>query len=193
MHSEYGYYKACEEKWTRVIAYVCFALGALAFASLCSGAQILATQTSPDGQWRVTIEASTHPPKFELWSTPSVGGVRRKIGSTVPHDNDVFEFRISADSKRVVYRQGRTATGESKLYSTRIDAAGGTLISQPLPADGRVSAGIALTSGGMSVRYRWSAVAGAAGDYYAVNVYGGTILRELFADGFESGNAGAWQ
>lgn len=174
-------------------AVLCFAVALMLFAALVYGAQTIAVQTSPDGLWRVEIADHTSASRFELWSTPPVGGVRRKIGSTVPHDHDVFEIVISADSKRVVYRQGRTATGESRLYSTRIDAAGGTLISQPLPADGRVSAGIALTSGGMSVRYRWSAVAGAAGDYYAVNVYGGTILRELFADGFESGNAGAWQ
>lgn len=165
----------------------------LALASVSHGAQVLFPKVSPNGVWRVEIADHTSASKFELWATPTAGGARRKIGHAVPSDHDVFEYLISADSTRVVYRQGRTATGESRLYSTRIDAAGGTLISQPLPADGRVSAGIALTSGGMSVRYRWSAVAGAAGDYYAVNVYGGTILRELFADGFESGNAGAWQ
>lgn len=193
MHSEYGYYKACEEKWTRVIAYVCFALGALAFASLCSGAQILATQTSPDGQWRVTIEASTHPPKFELWSTPAVGGVRRRIGHTVPHDHDVFEFVISSDSRRVAYRQGRTATGESHLYSTPIDRLQGVLISPP-PADGgRVGNGIALAWGGLFVRYRYAEQQGGPESPRIVGVAGGKIFVPIFVDGFESRSAGAWR
>lgn len=178
-------------------ALVCFAVAAMLFAALAYGAQSLHPQTSPDGLWRVEIADYTSASRFELWSTPSVGGVRRKIGHAVPSDYDVFEFVISGDSKTVVYRQGRTAIGESKLYATRIDAAsGGTTgvqISQPI-AGSHVGAFIEPWRGGRQVRYRWSEVQGPLGDLYVVSVYGGPIRpSKIFNDGFEMGNIGEWR
>lgn len=165
----------------------------LAVSSFAEAAQVIVTKTSPDGQWKVEIADWASPSKFELWSTPAVGGVRRKIGGVVPHDYDVFEFQVSADSSRVAYRQGRTATGESKLYSTPIDAARGAQISQPLPALGRVDAGLAPWWGGSHVRYRWSAEPGQLGSIFVAPMAGGRILGVVFVDGFEGGSAGAWR
>lgn len=175
---------------TLVTAGLLFALASLG----AYGAQTVWTQISPDRLWRVEITAATTTtPRFELWSTSTVNGVRRKIGHTVPHDHDVFEALISSDSRRVVYRQGRTATGESHLYSTPIDRSAGALISPPLSQGGRVGARIALEPGGHRVRYRYAAQAGDIEEPRIVSVAGGHSYRELFADGFEGRTTGAWR
>lgn len=166
----------------------------LALASVSHGAQVLFPKVSPNGVWRVEIADHTSASKFELWATPTAGGARRKIGHAVPSDHDVFEYLISADSTRVVYRQGRTATGESKLYSTPIDAPTGSQISQPLPVLSRVAPGISLWRGGTHVRYQWEEESGGVGVSYAVPVGGGSapIRTDIFSDGFESGSATRW-
>lgn len=168
-------------------------LAFLWLARVASGAQTIATQVSPDGLWRVELyAATTTTPKFELWSTSTINGVRRRIGHPVPSDHDVFEFVISGDSARVVYRQGRTATGESALYSTPIDRSAGALISPPAAQGGRVGARIALEPGGHRVRYRYAAQAGDIEEPRIVSVVGGYSYRELFADGFESRGVTKW-
>lgn len=183
-----------KERSTLLLAIVCFIVALWFLALAAYGTQSLSPKTSPDGLWRVEIGDYTSASRFELWSTPSVGGVRRKIGHAVPSDYDVFEFVISADSFRVVYRQGRTATGESKLYTTRIDAASGALISQPIPPAGRVGAFVESWRGGTHARYRWSAEPGELGALYVVSVYGGAIRpSRIFNDGFEMGNMGEWR
>lgn len=176
---------------TLVTAGLLFALASLG----AYGAQTVWTQISPDGLWRVEITAATATtPRFELWSTSTVNGVRRKIGHTVPHDHDVFEALISSDSGRVAYRQGRTATGESHLYSTPIDRAAGAIISPPVALGGRVGQGIALTCGGMFVQYPYAEIQGGPEVTRVTHVAGGAAKCPLiFADGFESGNKGAWQ
>ncbi len=158
------------------------------------GAQTIAVQTSPDGLWRVELSSvTTTTPKFELWATSTVSGVRRRIGHPVPHDYDVFEFVVSGDSSRVVYRQGRTATGESALYSSPIDRSGGAIISPPVSQGGRVSARISLEPGGHRVRYGYAEQAGSLDSTRIVGVAGGYSYRELFADNFESGGATIWR
>lgn len=170
------------------------AFAMLWLARMASGAQTIAVQMSPDGLWRVELyAATTTTPKFELWSTSTVNSVRRRIGHTVPHDHDVFEFLVSGDSARVVYRQGRTATGESALYSTPIDRATGAIISPPVSQGGRVSPRIALEPGGHMVRYGYAEVAGSADSPRIVGVAGGYSYRELFADNFESGGVTLWR
>lgn len=181
------------ERSLLLLAIACFIASAFLFAALVYGAQTIAVQTSPDGLWRVEIADHTQQSKFELWSTPSVGGVRRRIGHTVPHDHDVFEFVISSDSRRVAYRQGRTATGESHLYSTPIDRLQGVRISPPPTDGGRVGNGIALAWGGLFVRYRYAEQQGGPESPRIVGVAGGRIFVPIFVDGFESRSAGAWR
>lgn len=157
------------------------------------GAQTIATQISPDGQWRVEIADHSSLSKFELWATPTTGGARRKIGTAAAHDYDVFEALISSDSRRVVYRYGRTATGESHLYSTPIDRLQGTRISPPPTDGGRVGHGIALEWGGLFVRYRYAEQQGGPESPRIVGVAGGRIFVPIFVDGFESRSTGAWR
>lgn len=178
-------------KW---LGIVFMAVGlAMIVSGVAFGAQTISVQTSPDGLWRVELTAATTTtPKFELWSTSTVNGVRRRIGHPVAHDYDVFEFLISGDSSRVVYRQGRTATGESALYSTPIDRATGAIISPPVSQGGRVSARISLEPGGHMVRYRYAEEAGSQDSPRIVSVAGGYSYRECFSDGFESRDTGRW-
>ena len=154
--------------------------------------RVLHVAQSHDGQWRVELADYASVTKFELWATPT-GGTRRRIGTSAAADYDVFECLISADSRRVVYRYGRTATGESHLYSTPIDRLQGVRISPPPSQGGRVGHGIALEWGGLFVGYRYAEQQGGPESPRIVSVHGGYSYHELFADGFEDGTRGAWR
>lgn len=183
----------------RVLSLLCLALGlALLGAAIAFGAPSTVAQvaTSPDGQWRVEVADFARHQVFELWATPAVGGVRRKIGHTVRPLEDVgSNVRISADSRRVVYTQGETASGNGwLLYSTPIASQGGQRISQTMTSGGAVDR-FELTWDGLHVRYRADVVVDEQFAWYRVAVIGGPIVAEgpIFADGFEGGNTGAWR
>jgi hypothetical protein len=165
---------------------------ALAASTPALATQVLHVATSPDGQWRVEVADFASATKFELWATPT-GGARRKIGTAAAHDYDVFEALISSDSRRVVYRYGRTATGESHLYSTPIDRLQGVRISPPPAEGGRVGHGIAPAWGGLFVGYRYAEQQGGPESPRIVGVAGGRIFVPIFVDGFESRSTGAWR
>lgn len=169
---------------------------ALLCAAMAHGATATVAQTavSPDGQWRVEVADFARHQVFELWVTPAVGGVQRKIGHAVQPLEDVgSSVKISADSQRVVYTQGETASGNGwLLWSTPIDRQAGQRISQTMTPGGGVDR-FDLTRDGMRVRYRADVFIDEQFAWYVVPVAGGVILRELFADGFEGGNVGAWR
>ncbi|MEO8195578.1 MAG: hypothetical protein ABI689_02525 [Thermoanaerobaculia bacterium] len=164
-----------------------------ATAAPADNARILQTAVSPDGRWQVELADYAQPLKFELWTTPVSGGERQKIGGIVPFDNDVSEFLISSDSTRVVYRQGRTATGDWLLYSTPIYNQSGHRICQTMTLGGAVEHGIFPVLDGNYVRYRADPYVDEQYLWFVVPVGGGTILNYLFANGFESGGIEAWQ
>ena len=146
--------------------------------------------TSPDGQWLVEMIGSPdgHGTKWELYSTPAVGGVRRKISGVTPTDNDVADFAISPDSRRVVFRKGRTATGDWQLYSVPIGGGGVVLL----------SVGMAYTESGYTipgdVHFRATATAGAALVPWVSRITGGMPMPPaIFADGFNDQTTGAWR
>lgn len=170
------------------LAVLTLACAAIAFAGVAQ------TAISPDGQWRVEVADFARYQVFELWATPAVGGVRRKIGHTVRPLEDVgSNVRISADSKRVVYTQGETASGNGwLLWSTPIDRAAGQRISQTMTPGGGVDR-FELTADGQHVRYRADVFVDEQFAWYRVAVIGGEILGEIFVDGFESGGVGAWR
>lgn len=178
--------------WLVTIAFI----GGLLLGGVAFGAQpsVIQTKTSPDGQWRVEVADFARRQVFELWSTPAVGGVRRKIGHTTPALEDVANTAlISADSRRVIYTQGETASGNGwGLWSTPIDRQAGARISQPMTTGGRVEQ-FTLTADGMHVRYRADVLIDEHFAWYIVPVAGGPILGEIFTDGFESGTPGGWQ
>lgn len=158
------------------------------FAGLAFGATIQVA-TSPDGQWRVELADSSSATKFELWSTPAVGGARRRISGDVPFDNDVAEFVISPDSRRVAFRKGRTATGNWSLYSVAINGGAVTSLSAGLTF---VDSGYVVTSA--DVHARGTATAGGALSAFVVPIIGGARREPgIFTDGFESGNTGGWE
>ncbi len=185
---------ATSERLTFFIGVVCAVIGCLFFAALCFGA-VIATETSPDGLWRVDLDGRPdgHGTMYEVYSTPTIGGVRRKISGILPSDYDVSDFLISGDSARVVFRRGRTATGDWQLYSTPIS------VGVPV----RLSLGMAYVEeqrfGGYSmhgrcVHFKGATAAGGALTNYAVPIAGGEVKPLLvFADGFESGGMGNWR
>lgn len=154
--------------------------------------RVLKTAISPNGRWRVELADHAVETRFELWATPAKGGQRLRIGGPIPFDHDVSEFLISGDSARVVYRQGRTATGEWLLYSTPISGQTATRICQWMPLGGAVDQGIALVMNGSHVRFRADPVIDELFSWFIVPVSGGSIASELFADDFESGATEAW-
>lgn len=173
---------------TYLIVVVCARVALVFFAGLAFGATIQ-TATSPDGQWRVELSDSASATKFELYSTPAVGGARRRISGDVPFDFDVAEFVISPDSRRVAFRKGRTATGNWSLYSVAINGGAVAPLSTGLAF---VDSGYTVTS--VDVHARGTAVAGGALSVFVVPIAGGERREPgIFADGFESGGTGAWR
>lgn len=162
-------------------------------AAPANAVRILQTAVSLNGRWQVELADYAEATKFELWATPVLGGERRKIGGAVPFDNDVSEFLISRDSTRVAYRQGRTATGDWLLYSTPISNQNGYRICQTMTLGGSVEQGIFSVLGGDYVRYRADPYVDEQYSWFVVPAGGGTIQNEVFTDGFESGDAEAWQ
>lgn len=175
---------------TYLIVVVCAWVALVFFAGLAFGATIQ-TATSPDGQWRVEILSTPDGSgiKRELYSTPAVGGVRRKISGDVPHDHDVAEFAITPDSRRVAFRKGRTATGAWGLYSVAISGGAVTPLSAGLPY---VETGYRVTNG--DVHALCTEIAGGSLVPFVVSITGGARREPgIFADGFNDGTTGAWR
>ena len=94
------------------VAVICFVI-AWILGSALFGGQTIATQISPDGKYKVTIEQVHAPQDLQLYSTLIATGAKKEIGVVATRDQDVFEFVISADSRTVAYRYGSTPTGRS--------------------------------------------------------------------------------
>lgn len=181
-----------EKRILRNVALFLIATGLIFFVALCYGGTI-ATQVSPDHLWRVEIADNDSRLKFELYSTPLGTGVRRKISGTTITDYDVADFLISPDSTRVVFRKGRTATGDWQLYSTPIN------VGVPV----RLSTGMAYVEElrfdgyrvpGPDVHFRATVVAGGPLAWSVAPMTGGMVRPLLvFADGFEGGTTGGWR
>lgn len=156
--------------------------------------RIAATKFSPDGKWKIELADFNSQTRFELFSTFLASGTRTKIGGTVPFDNDVDgDFVISSDSSRVSYRQGRTATGDWRLYSTPISSASAVELSQRIMVlGGGVDTGIRVVEDGRTVRYRADPEVDESFAFYRVRDTGGPIRKELLVAGFEHGNFGEW-
>lgn len=158
--------------------------------------RVLQRETSPDGKYVVEVADYTRRLQFELWSTNVQSGVRIKIGHLIPFDNDVSEFLISNTSQTVVYRQGRTATGDWLLYTTPIygqTGSSGIRICQPMVLGGSVEPGIRKIWDGTYVEYVADPFVDEQYHTYVVRMTGGRINELIFADGFENGNAGRWR
>lgn len=177
------------EKRQRLAAILTLIASMVLFGvSIARGATIQVA-TSPDGQWRVELSDSASATKFELYSTPAVGGARRRISGDVPFDFDVAEFAISPDSRRVAFRKGRTATGAWGLYSVPINGGAVAPLSAGLTF---VEAGYSVTSA--DVHARGTEVAGAPLSEFVVPIAGGARrVPKIFADGFETGSTGGWR
>ncbi len=182
------------DKNTLLAAFLVSVAGLFAATSSPAHAtRILQTAVSPNGRWQVELADYAQATRYELWVTPVSGGERQKIGGPVPFDNDVSEFLISSDSTRVAYRQGRTATGDWLLYSTPIYNQSGYRICQTMILGGAVDHGIYPALDGNYVLYRADPYIDEQYSWFVVSTGGGTILNEVFADGFESGGTAFWR
>lgn len=176
-----------------LLAGLLFAALAILCAAIALGATVNVVQTaaSPNGAWVVELSDWLKPSQIELRSRPVPTPSWRKVGGKLAPDYDVSAFVISADSQRVVYREGRTALGDWALFYAPIEGGASARISQHNLVGSSVLPGFHLISGDR-VRYQYTPDGGPSA-WYVVPVTGGRILRELFADGFESGNQGGWR
>lgn len=162
---------------------------AILSANACS-AGVVQAEISPDGEWAVELSDWNRPTVVELRSRPFHTDAWRKVGSPLKPDYDVSSFLISADSERVVYREGRTAIGDWALFSARVSGGAGTRISQP-PLPGSSVTHVFRPISDLRVRYQYTPD-GSAPKWYVVGVAGGRIWEEIFEDGFESGGVTRW-
>lgn len=152
---------------------------------------VIAFEISPDGQRVAFTFDPAQWTKYELWTVPAAGGDARKVNGHLPLEHDVDRFYWSGDSQRVVWVQGRNTTGDWTLRSASPAGAGAVLLS---PAGYTVGRTFSIVWGGRSVCYQAEPLGGpGVMPWYVVPVAGGTALRVLFTDGFESGGLGAWQ
>jgi hypothetical protein len=175
------------DKWRGPVVGL-LVLGATAALAL----NVVKLSSSPDGAWVVELSDWGNPTQIELRSQRIPETHWRKVGSQLRPDYDVSSFLISDNSLHVVYREGRTATGDWVLYSAPIlGFATGTLISQPQVPGGSVLPGFHLISGNR-VRYQYTPDGGPSA-WYVVQATGGRILAEIFSDGFEGGGVTKWK
>lgn len=159
------------------------------------GNQVLQVADTPDGVWRIELADYFQADRFELFSTNIASGQRRKIGKfTGPGEDVRLGFVISADSRYVVFTQGHeTLDTDRKLYSAETNWWGWFTLSQPMVEGGGVKPSFKLLSDGVHVRYWADVFVDQEFAWYIVPAGGGLIFAEVFADGFEHGNAGRWR
>lgn len=161
-------------------------------AALASHAlNVVQVDVSLDENWVVELSDWNKPSQIELRSRPVPTLSWRKLGGIIRPDYDVSSFIISEDSQHVVYREGRTALGDWALFYSPIEGGASARISQNNLIGSSVLLGFHLISDNR-VRYQYTPNGGPAA-WYVVPVTGGRILREIFADGFESGTTGGWR
>ena len=177
--------------WKRVLSLFAFVI----LFSDITWATVAISKVSPDGQWRVELADYRAHQVYELFATPTVGGVRRQIGRMVPALSDIRnDFQFSPDSRKVIYEQGETASGGNhRLWLTSIDRMDGRVVShQPAQSGVGFDYPIRTACGGRYVEFRSDPVVDWQYQTYQVNFDGVMQTCAIFADGFESGNSAAW-
>lgn len=149
---------------------------------------VIRFSVSPDNIYVAYTSDTNSWTMYELYSVQIVGGVSKRLSSTMPFDNDVDDFVWWGNGDGVVYRKGRNATGAWVLYSALINSGINTILSQPGCA---VAPGLQIVGG--RVRYRCEQ----DGVYsnWVVDVDGGYPERDdvlIFTDGFEGGGVARW-
>lgn len=170
-------------------------------ASLCVAytMRVVQTGTSPDGNWFVELSDYHTETDFEIRSRPIPTSNWRKVGSNLKSDYDVASFLISKDSTRVVYIEGRTATGVWELFSAPVSGGPGVRISQPMPLGGGVEMSNPRPElwGDKWVRYYADAEVDERYEWWVTYVVpqNPTVLPKrwiVFKDGFETGDTLKW-
>ncbi len=161
------------------------------------GAQIRLSPPMPDNRDVIAFAVSENsavaytadPVKwtqYELFAV-SIPGSPVKLSGSMPSDNDVDDFAFAGG--RVVYRKGRNATGEWKLFSVPVTGGGSVQLSQPNMS----AAQRGFQVRGDLVRFAQDPSGSGVSTWYAAPVVGGVVWTEIFTDGFESGNQGGWR
>ena len=167
------------------------------WAAPSSGAPVRLSQTMPDNRDVIAFQVSadrvayTADPnvwtQYELFSVPISGGSPVKLSGSMPSDNDVDDFAFAGG--RVVYRKGRNATGVWNLFSAPVTGGGSVQLSQPNMS--AVQRGFQVR--GDLVRFAQDPSGSGVATWYVTPIGGGAIQQEVFSNGFETGNTGAWR
>lgn len=148
---------------------------------------------SPDGKWASWEADRDKDQDYELFTAPIIGGPVVNVNAPLAFDHDVERHQWSCDSLRVVYRGGKDSANRWELFSalSRVPNSGQRIsqvmgMSQAVGdfkvhCNGEVNYRADLTQSGVYTGFRTTVVPG------------GRIWTEIFSDGFESGNQGAWR
>lgn len=149
---------------------------------------------TPDGKRTVQVCDCYRHQVFEIRAKLNPNGPWYHVGANVPALQDVRQDLIVTDT-RVVWVQGETASGSNfALRSSPIDVAGfSVVISQPHPQNGVGFDFPIQKISGDRVRFRSDPFVDETFGIYVTPIGGGAIQQEVFSDGFESGNKGAWR
>lgn len=114
-------------------------------------------QISPDGSRVIYLADQLQNFKIEVFSVPIEGpaGAGVKLSQTLPAGGFIYDFEISPDSQRVVYRGEQDTNDVAELYSVPIEgpASAGMRLNAPLVSGQDVESYIKITADSQRVIY----------------------------------------
>jgi len=104
------------------------------------GFHFLAPRISPDGLWVVYLADQEVDERFDLYAVPLAGGPGQRISALLPPGEALaFDFTISSDSTRVLYRAGFEHTKGARFHAAPLDgSAPARDVNAPLAPEGEV-------------------------------------------------------
>ncbi|HEX6884992.1 MAG TPA: hypothetical protein VF530_16575 [Planctomycetota bacterium] len=95
---------------------------------------------SPDGEWVVYLADPVVDERFELHAVPLAGGTPQRLSAALPPGEALaFDFAISSDSTRVLYRAGPEPTRGARFHEAPLDgSAPARDVTPALVPDGQV-------------------------------------------------------
>lgn len=146
--------------------------------SLSGARDVLSTSVriSPDSSTVVYRADQDTDDVQELYSVPIGGGTVTKLNSPLPAGGDVdsSEFRISPDSRTVVYIAEQEANNLDELFSVPIGGGPSTRLNSDLPSGGDIFSFL-LTPDGSRVIYRGEQTTDDIEGLFSVPIAGGDV------------------
>jgi len=149
---------------------------------------------TPDGKRTVQVCDCYHHQVYEIRAKLNPDGPWYHVGANVPSLQDVRNDIIVTDT-RVVWVQGETASGNNfALRSSPVDVANFSTVISHRGAQNGVGFDLPIQKiSGDRVRFRSDPFTDETFAFYVTPIGGGAIQQEIFSNGFESGNTGAWR